>query len=105
MAQYDVFRNPSVVSRNEVPFVVLIQCELLNHLSTRLVIPLANYTAKTPSGPPVLCPLVEFEGQSLRALPHLMAAFRVRDLGKPVGSLTHCASTLAAAVDAVLSGF
>jgi toxin CcdB len=105
MAQYDVFRNPSKVSRDEVPYVVVIQSELLDHLPTRLVLPLGQSDSAMPRGPAALSPALEFQGQSLRVLPHLAAAFRVRDLGKSVGSLSHCASQLVAAVDSVISGY
>ncbi|MFM2111674.1 MAG: hypothetical protein RLZZ271_334 [Pseudomonadota bacterium] len=104
MAQYDVFKNPSKASRDDIPYVVVIQSDLLEHLSTRLVMPLSKSEASAPGGPAALCPAVDFDGQVLRALPHLMAAFRVRDLGRPVGSVPGFSSRLIGAVDAVLSG-
>lgn len=104
MAQYDIHRNPTVSAREAIPYLVSVQSDLLNHLSTRLTIPLGNRVAMPNAGPKNLCPAIEFEGQSLFALPHLAAAFRVRDLGQPLGSVARQASQLVAAVDAVMSG-
>lgn len=104
MAQYDVYRNPTASAREAIPYLVNVQSELLDDLPTRLTVPLGNRIAAPHAGPKSLCPLIEFDGQALFALPHLAAAFRVRDLGKPQGSVARHASQLVAAADAVISG-
>ncbi|MBA2673302.1 CcdB family protein [Ramlibacter sp.] len=104
MAQFDVYCNPSPVSRDGVPYLVDMQSELLSGLPTRLMVPLGKPEVAPSKCPRSLCPEVRVDGQPLRVLPHLAAAFRSRDLGRPLASLTAESSALVAALDAVLSG-
>ena len=62
MAQYDVYINPSSSTANGIPFVVVIQSDLLDALSTRLTMPLAatEFTGKVPTA---LCPVITVNGQ------------------------------------------
>jgi toxin CcdB len=103
LAQYDVYPNPSTSAGQGIPYVVVIQSDLLDSLATRLTVPLAtlSYSGKVPSS---LCPLVTVKGQRLHALAHFAAPLPARLLRKPVASLAAQASTLVAALDAVLSG-
>lgn len=104
MAQFDVYRNPSAAARGAIPYLVDVQSDLLSGLQTRLLLPLGNPDIVPSTGPKALGPAVEVQGQLLRVLPHLAAAFRVRELGKPVASLAPHSSELVAALDAVISG-
>ncbi len=104
MAQFDVYRNPSVSTREAIPYVVDVQSDLLDGLSSRLTVPLGTATSLPAMPPRNLCPLMEFEGLRLYALPQFAAPFRVRDLGRPLGSLAHQSHHLVAALDAVISG-
>jgi len=104
VAQYDVYRNPSAASREGIPYVVDVQSDLLSGLQTRLMMPLAKPEFVPSKGPRSLCPEVQVKGERLRVLPYLAAAFRPRDLGRPVDSLASDAGSLVAALDAVLSG-
>ena len=104
MAQFDVYINPSAQQRAAMPFMVVIQSDFLDSLPTRLVMPLAVAGLVPKFIPLYLCPQVEFDGQSLHVLTHLAAAFRTRDLGKPLGSLAAYASDMVAAIDVVNSG-
>lgn len=105
MSQFDVYRNPSPHQREAMPFVVNIQSDLLDGLATRLAMPLAVPGLVPASIPLNLCPRVDFEGQRFHLLAQLAAPFRTRDLGKSLGALEGCASDIAAALDAVISGF
>ena len=42
VAQYDIYPNPSARSRDEIPYVVDVQSDLLAELRTRLVMPLSR---------------------------------------------------------------
>jgi toxin CcdB len=103
MAQYDVFANPSRSAAEGIPFVVVIQSDLLDALATRLTIPLAqpDTMLKAPS---VLCPVIQVQGKRLQALAHYTAPLPTKLLRKPVDNVAAQASALVAAVDAVLSG-
>ena len=47
MAQYDVFSNPSSSVAAGIPYVVVIQSDLLDALATRLTMPLALLDSAT----------------------------------------------------------
>lgn len=103
MAQYDVFPNPSRSGAEGIPYVVVIQSDLLDGLATRLTMPLAqpDTMGKVPS---VLCPTIHVNGQRLNALAHYTAPLPAKLLQSPVDNVAAHASALVAAMDAVLSG-
>ena len=103
MAQFDIYENPPLVARRTVPYVVDVQRGLLEHLSTRLVVPVFGVGAR--QAPVNLCPTVEMDGETLSLMPHLAAPLSARLLKKPVASLASRAGEVAAALDPVLSGF
>ncbi|MDQ0033512.1 toxin CcdB [Variovorax boronicumulans] len=103
MAQFDIYENPRLEARRTVPYVVDVQSGLLDHLSTRLVVPVFRVGARQAPGN--LCPTVEMDGETLSLMPHLAAPLSARLLKQPVASLAPRAGEVAAAFDAVLSGF
>lgn len=104
MAQYDIFPNPSRSGADGIPYVVVIQSDLLDTLATRLTVPLAEPDA-SGKAPQVLCPLIHVNGRRLHALAHYTAPLPAKLLRHPVANVADQASALVAAVDAVLSGF
>lgn len=103
MAQYDVFANPSSSAADGIPYVVVIQSDLLDALATRLTMPLAVLDAATKV-PTALCPVIVVKGQRLHALAHYAAPLPAKLLMRPVGNVAAQASALVSAMDAVLSG-
>lgn len=103
MAQYDVFENPSSSAAAGIPFVVVIQSDLLEALPTRLVMPLAmlDFAGKVPTA---LCPVIAVKGQRLHALAHYAAPLPAKALRRPVDNVATQSSALVSALDAVLSG-
>ena len=103
MAQYDVYVNPSRSVADGIPYVVVIQSDLLDALATRMVMPLAitNASIKTPTA---LSPVVMVKGQRLNALAHFAAPMPTKLLRKPVANIAAQGSALVAALDTVLSG-
>ena len=103
MAQYDVFPNPSRSAADGIPYVVVIQSDLLDALATRLTLPLAepNFAGKVPTA---LSPVIVVKGQRLHALAHYAAPLPAKLLREPVDNVAAQASALVAAMDAVLSG-
>lgn len=104
MPQYDVFTNPSRSAADGIPYVVAIQSDLLDALTTRLVVPLAvsRSAAKVPTA---LCPVIMVKGQRLYALAHFAAPLPAKALRRSVDNVATQASVLVSAMDAVLSGF
>ena len=105
MAQFDVYANPQPASRQFVPYVVVVQSDLINQLATRLVMPLSRVGVGQAKLPLNLCPSVEIDGELLTLLAPMAAPVAARLLRKPVGSLRLRASEVSAALDAVISGF
>ena len=103
MAQYDVFANPSASASTGIPYVVVIQSDLLDALATRLTVPLAVFDAATRV-PTALCPVITVKGQTLRALAHYAAPLPTRSLRKALANVSAQAGALIAAMDVVLSG-
>ena len=103
MAQYDVFDNPSRSAADGIPYVVVIQSDLLDALATRLTMPLADVDAATKV-PTALCPVIVVKGRRLHALAHYAAPLPAKALRRPVENVAMQASALVSALDAVLSG-
>jgi toxin CcdB len=105
MAQYDVYVNPSLRSRESVPFIVDVQSAPLGALGLRLTMPLSRVGIDARGGMPRrLVPQFVIEGKRLALLPHAAAGIDARLLRDVVGSLADHAGEIRDALDAVLSG-
>jgi toxin CcdB len=103
MAQYDVYPNPSASAADGIPYVVVIQSDLLDALATRLTMPLAAMDFQGHA-PAILCPVINVKGQRLHALAHYAAPLPAKLLRRPVENVAAQGSVLIAALDAVLAG-
>jgi toxin CcdB len=103
MAQYDVYPNPSHSAASGIPYVVVVQSDLLDALATRLAIPLSDVDAAAKV-PTALCPVIVVKGQRLHALAHYAAPLPAKVLRRPVDNVAAQSSALVSAIDAVLSG-
>lgn len=103
MAQHDVYTNPSNSATTGIPYVVVIQSDLLDALASRLTMPLAvpDATTKVPTA---LCPVITVNGKRLHALAHFAAPLPAKVLRRPVCNVAAQANALVSAIDAVLSG-
>jgi toxin CcdB len=103
MAQYDVYANPSHSAANGIPYVVVIQSDLLDALATRLTMPLAEFEvpAKVPTA---LCPVIVVKGRRFHALAHYAAPLPAKVLRRAVDNVAAQSHALVSAIDAVLSG-
>lgn len=98
MAQFDVYRAEA-----EGALVVDCQCELLDELATRVVIPLYS-PGQTPWNFPRLAPMVQFGDQSFILATPDMAAVATRELGAPLGSIADQRYVILNAIDFLLTG-
>ena len=103
MAQYDVFANPSRSAADGIPYVVVIQSDVLDALATRLTMPLAVPDAAVKA-PTSLCPVITVKGQRLHALAHYAAPLPAKLLRRPIENVAAQSGVLVSAIDAVLSG-
>ena len=103
MAQYDVFTNPSKSVADGIPYVVVIQSDLLDALATRMTVPLALYDSQIKV-PTTLCPIITVKGKRFHALSHYAAPLPAKALKRPLANLESQTDVLASAIDAVISG-
>ncbi len=103
MAQYDVFTNPSHSAEDGIPYVVVIQSDLLDALPTRLTMPLTEPDA-TVKVPTMLCPVIVVKGKRLHALAHYAAPLPGKLLRRRIDNVAAQSSVFVSAMDAVLSG-
>ena len=104
MAQWDVYRNPSTRLRDEIPFLVDLQSDLLSGLDTRFVAPMARSRVATTALPRRLCPSFTVDGVQVVLLPQEAGAVDARLLKGRVVSLRAQAHEIVDALDAVVSG-
>ncbi len=104
MAQWAVYANPNPRSREQVPYVVDVQSDMLSALRTRLVLPLTRVAVDLPHPPRRLAPLFSIAGERLALAPQATAGIDARRLKTPVASLAAHAGEIRDALDAVVSG-
>ena len=99
MAQFDYY------PRSEAPgFLVNVQSDLMDHLSTRMVVPLLP-ASKAPPPQKRLNMVFEVKGRRHVFLTHLMAAVALEELGLVQGSLKDHKEGIERALHMVFYGF
>lgn len=104
MAQWDVFDNPSPRMREVMPFVVVLQSDLLGSLGTRLVAPLTRQLRTQPGVTSTLSPTLVVRDEPLMLVIQECAPIDARALRQPVASLRAHSHLIVAALDVVVSG-
>jgi toxin CcdB len=101
LKRFDVFTNPQERFRNEFPYVVIVQSDLLDEFGTRAVVPLA----RSRYAPSHINPIIEFDGESYVFCAQLIAAIPVQSLTKLRGNVSFAHSTVFRALDFLFAGF
>lgn len=103
MTQFDVHRNPDPRGRNTIPYLLNVQCNLLDGLATRVVAPLV---LAAEAGKPAqrLNPVFEIEGNHVIMSTAEIAGIPARALGEKVTSLSGQRAEIIAALDFLLTG-
>ncbi len=104
MSQFDVHRNLERSSARRVPYLLDVQANLLDGLSTRVVIPLVD--AETRSLDPLrnLTPVVDVEGRRVMLLTQEIAGIPRALLGERVVSLEDRRYDILRAIDMLWLG-
>lgn len=105
MAQFDVFRNPDRTTQARIPYVVVLQSDLLAHIEHHVVAPLR--IADDDSVIPVLRlnPLIVIDTQKFHVRVQDMATVPRRMLKMPVANLSPQREEILAALDFLFTGF
>jgi len=95
--QYDVHAPP------DGPWIVVIQNDLLNDLSTRVIAPLYGVD-DAPGGLKSLNPRFEVNGKPMILYTQFLATLPIASLGPKVASLRQDSDTVIRALDTLMSG-
>jgi len=104
MAQFDIYTNPNKKSRTAYPFIIDMQNDLVDELTTRIVAPLALYSKFKGQELYKLTPRVSYDEQELLILIPQMTSMPAKLLKEPIGSLIHLRNEIIAALDFAIIG-
>ena len=104
MAQFDVYHNRRSQSRESVPFLLDIQAEILEGLSTRMIVPLSPVDL-VPWPLAVLNPVFLLEGKRVVALFDELSAYPKSELGEKAASFAKHRTEIMAALDFLIQGY
>ncbi|MBU0539409.1 MAG: CcdB family protein [Gammaproteobacteria bacterium] len=99
MAQFDVYLNPNLKTRNAYPYIIDIQNPLIEEIATRIVIPLGRLQHFKNQGMKNLTPEIEYDQEKLLLLTPQIASIPAASLNNPIGSLSHFRGEIIAALD------
>jgi len=104
MAQFDICLNPNPDSAPAIPYLLEVQSNLLEPVSTRVVVPLALLSER---GQPAkyLNPQFEIEGVQVVMVTEQIAGIPKRALGKRLLSLAVQRDQIMDAIDFLFRGF
>jgi toxin CcdB len=104
--QFAVHRNRNAATRARFPFLLDVQTDLLQDLGTRVVIPLTAATVAAKRGAmQTLTPVCSVEGKPYLLVTPQLAGISAKELGPPVGDLSHDRLAIMAALDLLFTGF
>ena len=104
MRRFDVFRNPNASSNRHVPYLLVVQSQLLEQLPTRVVIPLTKAAALKSKPATLLNPEFEIESTRVLMLTQQIGAIAVPHLKKFVTNIETERETIVRALDFLFSG-
>jgi toxin CcdB len=104
MAQFDIYRNPIEEAREQYPYLLDIQSNLLNTLRTRAVVPLARNRQLPATQSGRLTPELIVNSQRLYMMTPNLVAVDLSELGRVVASLSEHRFDIIAAMDYLISG-
>ncbi|MEX0943540.1 MAG: CcdB family protein [Pseudomonadales bacterium] len=104
MAQFVAYQNSNPASREQFPWLLDIQSNLLDDLLTTIVVPLSPSESVAHITISKLNPVLDLDGDRFTAMVQDMAGVGRNQLGRELFDLSHYRAEIIAAVDFVLSG-
>jgi len=104
MRQFDVLANPIPRARRAMPFVMILQSDLIETGRDRVVAPLSP-SAAMPSLAGRLIPIVMVSESAYAVLVPSLTTMPATDLRQVVGNLEHDRDRIIAALDYLFLGF
>lgn len=102
VVQYDICKNPDKASRNRVPYLIVLQSDLLSPLVTVVVAPVI--LERTSSSISKLNPLIAIDGKKFRVSVQDMAGVPRNRLGAVVANAGKQHLDFVAAIDLLFTG-
>jgi toxin CcdB len=103
MAQFDVYLNPNLDTCKVIPYLLDVQADLLDTLSTRVVVPLI-LVDKMGLAAKYLNPQFKIKGEVVAMSTAELAGISNRSLGEKVASLKNKRNEIIAALDLLFTG-
>ncbi|MDZ7803505.1 CcdB family protein [Thiohalophilus sp.] len=104
MAQFTLYENQNPDSKETYPYFVDVQCNLLDSLNSRLVIPLTQHRNLEKTNINNLCPQVTLNDESFVLLTHQMTNVPMSALKSPVTTIEHLRGEILEAIDILITG-
>ena len=103
MAQFDVYLNPNAATRKLIPYLLDVQADLLETLSTRVVVPLV-LAEEMGLAAKYLNPQFKVKGAAVVMSTAELAGVSNRSLGDKVASLKNKRDEIITALDLLFTG-
>ena len=104
MARFDVYANPNPATKRAIPYLLDVQADLLNNLTTRVVVPLYSVSAMGKAAQH-LNPQFSIKRIAVIMSTAELAGVAVTCLGDRVCSLDEYRNDITAAIDFLITGF
>ena len=104
MARFDVYANPVVAERKHTPYFLDVQNDYIDHITTRVVVPLRREAAFGPR-PRNLNPLVQVNADSVVMDTAAIGAVPSSELRKPLANLRDAGATVQEALDTLFGAY
>jgi toxin CcdB len=104
MARFDIYPHPDTAMREVTPFLLDVQNNFIDHLQSRVVIPLRTAAAFGPTMRD-LNPMFTISGQSVVLDTAALAAFPAGGLRKSIANLSVQSQDITAALDTLFGSY
>ena len=104
MARFDVFSNPDAAERAHTPYFLDVQNDYIDHIATRVVVPLRREAAFGPR-PRNLNPLVQVNADAVVMDTAAIGAVPVSELRKAVANLRDARAAVHEALDTLFGAY
>ena len=104
MARFDVYANPVAAERKHTPYFLDVQNDYIDHIATRVVVPLRREAAFGPR-PRNLNPLLQVGGDAVVLDTAAIGAVPVSELRKAVANLRDARAAVDEALDTLFGAY
>ena len=104
MPRFDVYANPDAAERRHTPYFLDVQNDYIDHIATRVMVPLRRETSFGPR-PRNLNPLLAFGSDMVVLDTAALGAVPLSELRKPVGHLRDSRQMIQEALDTLFGSY